>query len=211
MSSSKHPSEVTLALYAGGELDWRERIAAAWHVRRCERCRTRIAEYEADRTLRIKSAETMPLPANWDALAEEMTANIRLGLEASECIRDTEPAPARTLNIGAGVHRPGWYWKPAAGILAGMAVVVFALVSLQSDVFQRVWRGVARGVNEAPAVVLETSSSGIEVRRGARTKMKLLVGNHRPEQVSVNLEGSVRAQYVDDDSLQVTVTNVYAQ
>lgn len=210
MPSSKHPSEMILALYAGGDLDWRERLSAAWHVRRCARCRARVEEYDADRVLRAESAETMPLPANWDALAEEMTANIRLGLEAAECIRDTDPVPARTSNI-LGAHRPGWYWKPAAGILTGMAVVVFALVSLQSDVFYRVWRGISRGVNETQSVVLETSSSGIEVRRGARTKMKLLVGNHRPEQVSVNLEGSVRAQYVDDDSLQVTVTNVYAQ
>jgi hypothetical protein len=151
----------------------------------------------------------MPLPPNWDSLAEEMAANIRLGIEAAACVR--EPA-FKALPQTVPVVRQGWYWKPALGIAASMAVLVVAFMSSQSEVFSRVWSAAIHGVRETPAVIVESSARGVEVRRGSRSTMRLQVGNSRPEQVSVNLvEGSVRAQYVDDDSLQVTVTNVYAQ
>ncbi len=212
--NGQHPSEMVLALYASSDLEWRDRIRAGFHVRTCTRCNAKVEAYRGDRSLRAEGAKSMPLPANWDALAEEMTANIRLGLEAGECVE--LPGRKRTLIRFDSPVRPNWYWKPAAGILASMALVAVAFVSSQSEVFTRVWNAALHGVNEAPGVVLESSANGIEVRRGSRSTMRLLVGSQKPEQVSVNLggssaDGSVRAQYVDDDSLQVTVTNVYAQ
>jgi len=206
-STHHHPSEPVLALYSSGDLDWMDRVRTALHVRACGRCRERVEEYRVDTRMRAEGAKAMPLPANWDSLAEEMAANIRLGIEAAACVR--EPASKA---VPQTLVRQGWYWKPALGIAASMAVLVVALVSSQSEVFSRVWSAAIHGVRETPAVVVESSARGVEVRRGSRSTMRLQVGNSRPEQVSVNLvEGSVRAQYVDDDSLQVTVTNVYAQ
>lgn len=198
---TKHPSETALALYSSGDLgSLRERVSTLWHVRTCERCAARVAAYRGDRALRAESAAAMPLPENWDALAEEMTANIRLGLSAAECVREVPAVAVPT----AG--RPGWYWKPAFGILGGMALVTVAMVTLQSEVFLRVWNR-----TDPTQVVVESSAKGVKVRSGSRSAIELTVGQLKPAQYSVNLDGSVRAQYVDDDSLQVTVTNVYAQ
>jgi hypothetical protein len=206
----QHPSEAVLALYSSRDLDWRERLPAAFHIRSCERCRTRVAEYQSDTKLRARGAAAMDLPENWESLAEEMAANIRLGLSAAECVRQVPES--RAINIRpVGAVRPGWYWKPAIGIAASMALLVMTLVTTQSEVFQRVWNGMRHGVTEAPAVMLQSSADGVEMRRGTRSTMRISVGDHKADQYSANLDGSVRAQYVDDDSLQVTVTNVYAQ
>jgi anti-sigma factor RsiW len=215
VSMKQHLSETILALYATGDLDWRDRVAAAWHVRTCERCAGLAKSFREDVKFRKEAAEAMPLPANWDQLAEEMAANIRLGLSASECIRDVQPR-VRVKAIGAA--RPNWFWKPAAGIAAAMAFVVTVWVSTmpaeQSRVFARAWDAVVHGrtvAGEAPVMVFESSASGVELRKGSRTSVKFLVAGHKPDQFSANLDGSMRAQYVDEESGQVTVTNVYAE
>lgn len=210
-TSKKHPSEAVLALYGSGDLDWRERLRTALHVRRCSRCRLLVDDYSADRKLRAASARAMELPDNWDALAEEMTANIRLGLSASECVR---PAGPVRLKMSGGSRSSGasnWYWKPALGVGLSMALLVVALAASQRGVFQRVWNAAAYGASDAGLTVLESSADGVEMRRGTRSAMSLKVGRHKANQYSASLDGSVRAQYVDDDLLQVTVTNVYAQ
>ncbi|MBS1834528.1 MAG: hypothetical protein JST65_17555 [Acidobacteria bacterium] len=214
-SSRKHPSEAILALYSSGDLDWRERWPAAWHVRGCSRCSALVDEFVADRKLRATSAEAMPLPENWDALAEEMTANIRLGLAASECIRPVsavrvKPAPAAAATIQVD-DRSGWFWKPALGVGLSMLLLVAVLATSQRGTLQRVWNAAAYGASDAGLTVLESSANGVEMRRGTRSAMSLKVEGHKANQYSANLDGSVRAQYVDDDSFQVTVTNVYAQ
>lgn len=211
----QHLSETVLALYATGDLDWRDRIAAAWHIRGCERCAKAANEFREDVAFRKQAAEGMPLPANWDALAEEMAANIRLGLAASECIRDVQP---RLTIKPVGATRPNWFWKPASGIALAMALVLTVWFSFmppeQSRVFTRVWDAAVNGrSNAAPldSMVLEGSASGVELRKGSRTSVRLLVAGHKPDQFSANLDGSMRAQYVDEESGQVTVTNVYAE
>ncbi len=206
--TARHPSESFLALYSSGDLDWRDRWSTALHVRTCSRCRGLVSDFAADRQLRVSSAESMPLPANWDALAEEMTANIRLGLEASECVRPVAPVPVVK---SSGAHRPGWFWKPAAALGMSMALVAVALVTAQRDTFQKVWNAAAYKASDVGMTVLESSANGVEMRRGPRSAMSLRVGTHKADQYSANLDGSVRAQYVDEDSFQVTVTNVYAQ
>jgi hypothetical protein len=220
-----HLPETVLALYASGDLDWRDRLRAAWHVRTCGRCGDLVRDFASDAAYRKKSAEAMPLPANWDSLAEEMAANIRLGLSAAECIRDIKQAPAvtvparRRLADSAGAVRPGWFWKPAGAIAAAMAMVLtvwFATMPAdQARVFSKAWDVVIHGRTvsggDAPGIVFESSSSGVELRRGSRTSVKVLVTGKRPDEFSANLDGSMRAQYVDVESGQVTVTNVFTE
>ncbi|BDC49291.1 hypothetical protein F183_A16070 [Bryobacterales bacterium F-183] len=205
--AQKHPSEALLALYSSGDLDLKDRLQTAWHVRTCSRCRAMVDDFAADRQLRVNSAEAMQLPANWDALAEEMTANIRLGLSASECVRPAGPIRRKV----AIEDRSGWFWKPALGLGLSMVLLVAALFTSQRGVFQRVWNAAAYGVSDNGLTVLESSADGVEMRSGPRSAMSLKVDGRKANQYSASLDGSVRAQYVDDDLLQVTVTNVYAQ
>lgn len=216
----QHPSDTLVALYATGDLDWRDRVTAAWHVRTCERCANLAQSFREDVAFRKLGADAMPLPANWDALAEEMSANIRLGLSASECIRFVKSGDVKP-RVNAkpiGAERPNWFWKPAAGIAAAMAMVVTVWFSTmppeQTRVFTRVWNAAVHGQTgspEAMGMVLESSANGVEMRKGSRTSVKLLVSGRLPEQFSANLDGSMRAQYVDEESGQVTVTNVYTE
>lgn len=216
----QHLSDTILALYATGDLDWRERLSAAWHVRTCGRCASLAQSFREDVKFRKKAAEAMPLPANWDALAEEMAANIRLGLAASECIRDIQPrAQTRVEKRPIGAVRPNWFWKPALATAAAMALVVtvwvWTMPPEQSRVFARAWDAVVHGrtvgLGEAPGMVLESSASGVVLRKGTRTSVKFLVAGHQPQQFSANMDGSMQAQYVDEELGQVTVTNAYAE
>ena len=214
----RHPSDTILALSISGDLDLRDRFTTIWHVRTCPRCAKLVQSFRDDAEFFRASAEEIALPANWDSLAEEMAANIRLGLSASECIRDVKTSRPQATARPATAVRPDWFWKPAAGIALAMATVVMVWFSTmppeQTRVFARVWDAAVHGRTSGPeplSTVLESSASGIEMRRGSRTSVSVLVEGRKPEQFSANLDGSMRAQYVDDDSGQVTVTNVYSQ
>src|SRR5262245_3627373 len=53
----KHPSEATLALYAGGDLGLWERWRTRRHLNVCERCRREIEAYFDDRVQSVELAE----------------------------------------------------------------------------------------------------------------------------------------------------------
>ena len=80
----KHPSEANLALFAGGELNRWTRWSVERHIAICDGCRRDISDFSA---LRADSAVLAELPeAAWGPMAAEMKANIRVGLEAGECV-----------------------------------------------------------------------------------------------------------------------------
>jgi len=83
----KHPAEQDLALYAGGDHGFVESWILGRHVRNCASCSEVVEEYR-ELTLAL-SAEALSTEADlpdWDSLAGEMRANIRVGLEAGACI-----------------------------------------------------------------------------------------------------------------------------
>src|ERR1700694_2046354 len=82
----KHPSEASLALFAGGDLGRLRRGNIERHMAACSECRHDISEFSALRTDAGVLAELPEL--SWDRLAAEMKANIRLGLEAGECVTE---------------------------------------------------------------------------------------------------------------------------
>src|SRR5580700_10458291 len=82
----KHPGEYNLALLAGGEAGAFHRFRLDRHVRNCEDCTEKVAEFQA---LRKHLNRTEFPDLNWSSLAEEMRANIHVGLEAGACVRDT--------------------------------------------------------------------------------------------------------------------------
>src|SRR5436309_11862003 len=81
---SKHPSEATLALFTGGELGRFAHWRVGHHLEECNDCRRQVAGFSE---LREEVAGVGEVPElDWNRLAAEMKANIRLGLEAGECV-----------------------------------------------------------------------------------------------------------------------------
>lgn len=86
-----HPVEQDLALYATNDLTFFSRLSVSRHVRTCQACADAVHDYReitADLTL------SEPEIPDWDNLAAEMRANIRLGLEAGACVPSVASAPA---------------------------------------------------------------------------------------------------------------------
>src|SRR4051794_3632779 len=82
----KHPDQAVLALHAGGDLGWLQSWTTARHVARCGECRDEIAAFQGVREMMPELNEIPGLP--WNRIADEMRANIHLGLAAGECVRE---------------------------------------------------------------------------------------------------------------------------
>lgn len=183
-----HPTEVELALLAGGECGIVSRYFLNRHVRECEHCLDTVAEFVM---LRHNVAEQEP-DLDWDRLDAEMRANIHLGLEAGECVRQVPRA--RT-------------WNPR------MAVAFASLMLLLgAGVLMRAPNGPAAGVKasgqSAPASVLESTESGLEFRNGD-SSLTLLNRRGSIADQTVSAQGVIGARYVDAGG--VTTNHVYLE
>jgi hypothetical protein len=202
-----HIDETDLALYASGDQSVWGALRIRLHVRRCERCRDRVEAYRADRSRVREISSTMPESVNWDRLAAEMTANIRVGLAAGECV-----APrARKSSFG---------WRPAAA-MAGLAAVLVTAWWLNmppstTQSLGRAMSAIMRGREsvampiEDRGMMVEASSSGVELRENGNM-LGVTQGAARPLAVSISAQGSASARYIDADTGQITITSVYAQ
>ncbi len=187
-----HPSQSTLALYAGKDLGWFGRWRAERHLARCRDCRS---EVEAFASLRDDLAGLSELPAvPWSRLAAEMKANIRLGLAAGECVRDGQPmTPLAWLS----------------GVRATVALASVAAVLVAGLFLQRPAPPAAQAVADQSAV-LRATAGGIELNQGGQS-LSLLHGRAAEVTYSAGAQGSMRARYVDADTGNVTINNVYVQ
>jgi hypothetical protein len=183
-----HPFDTELALYAAGDLRGWERIKTAVHVRGCQSCKASVAAFHSDQEQLRDSVDAMPTGVNWDRLAAEMSANIRVGLAAGECV-----APSGSRESASSV----WSWKPA-GAFAGLTLVFGAAWWLNMPVLE----------DRGP--VLEASSDGIEFRENG-SSLGVSTGDALPVATSVSFGGSASARWIDDDTGQVTITTVYRQ
>jgi len=182
-----HPSETCLALLAGGELGLWARWQAGRHLARCPRCRQEVEEFRAAKD-RLRYSE-LPGAVNWDRLAREMTANIHVGLAAGECVGPDEAVARR------------FGWRPVT-VLATVVALVLLGVWLQGPrPAKTTW---------VDGTVLEATSGGIELRQGDR-----MLSLRHPEAGDVtfvvNTQGTLRARYIDSETGQVTIHNVYVQ
>lgn len=184
----RHPDANALALHAGGDLTGWARWRVQRHLRTCETCRDEVAELESVREL-LPGITKLP-GLDWDDLAAEMTANIRLGLEAGECVRQPEPAPARFV--------PGF-----RSALATVAVAALAITAVVVE-RPRFTRGTAQDTAENVAV--QTAPDGI-----GNQNMKLMYHGAQDVQMSASAEGSVGARYTDPDTGVMTVIQVDGQ
>jgi hypothetical protein len=187
-----HPGENDLALLAGGEAGRIRRFRLDRHVRTCADCRDKIAEY---RQLRAELSDPGLPDLNWNFLAADMRANIRLGLEAGACVRTTQ------------VLRP---WNVRLGIaFASLALLVGSGFILRSMRFQSNQPNAALA-EAAATTVLRSTGSEVEIRTGGRS---LALLNHRGNAVNqtVSAQGDIGTRYVDGETGSVIINNVYLQ
>ncbi len=203
---SGHIAESNLALYVSGDLPLWRRALAGFHVSQCQHCRNRANIYRSDREQVQKIASEMPDDVEWNRLAAEMTANIRVGLAAGECV-----APRHRKAVAIG-------WRPAAA-MAGLAIVLASAWWLNMPpsttqalgrAMSAVWHGHGSVVQEERGLVVEGTASGIELRENGGA-LGVSQGAARPVAVSVSVQGSASARYVNADTGQMTITSVYAQ
>jgi hypothetical protein len=208
----RHPSEIELALFAGGDLGFLDRWRVRNHVRQCDGCRAEVVAYRYGREKIGNLADEMPEGLNWARLSQEMTGNIRVGLAAGECV-----GPGRS-------YRPkSLGWHGLAVMAAAFAIVICALwvnmpreqtSHLMTSLWSIRWNRIGTMVRPPAlpeSVVLEASPSSIELTANGGT-MSFLTSRTDGVAVSVSMQGSAGAQYIDADTGQVTINRVhYAQ
>lgn len=202
--AAEHPSVDILSLYSAGDLPWLLRFQTARHLRACEVCESEVLSLRAAKTELRREAHAEVLTgfeaiADWHALESDMLGNIRVGLAASRCIENV----GRPRRIGL---RVAWGAGMAALFMAGW------VARAPSEDSQRLVTALRRVVGlELPSVggtVVRSTPEGISVRAQGST---LTILHPHSAVVSMAGPGAVTARYVDDDSGQVTITNVYGQ
>jgi hypothetical protein len=183
-----HPDEHGLALLAGGETGRIHRFFLERHLRNCENCQDKVAAFHE---LRGQLAEVELPDMNWNFLAAEMRANIRLGLEAGACVRTTKVSKS---------------WSPRLTVAYASLLLVIGASVLLTDARLRHPVNVA----EAATPVLQPTGSGIELRNGSDSFSFLDDKGTRTDQ-TVSAQGVIQARYVNGDTGSVTINNVYLQ
>jgi hypothetical protein len=195
MKPLTHPSQATLALYAGLDLGPLARWRTARHLAGCPRCRGEVAEFS---DLRQEIAGLASLPGiSWNRLSSEMKANIRVGLAAGECIRET-----RTISL------PLFAGARAAIACASVAVLLMAGTWLL--------RPVPGSIAERPAgISVQFTDNGVEVRDGEQAFVlknpRLKPEDRQSLTYTAGAQGAIGVRYVDPSTGYVTINTVYVQ
>ena len=205
-----HPLQSDLALYSTGDLPLWRRPMVRVHLASCDGCRSWVAAFERDRESIQALALEIPQGINWDRLAAEMSANVRVGLEAGEC-------------VASRVHKPtvstGWRVAAASAGVAILLVSAWWLNMPRADSIA-LGRAMQRIAQKGPwhlsedledrGPTVQVSASGIQLQQNGGT-LGMSQGQERPVNVTLSVQGSARARYIDADTGQVTITGVYAQ
>lgn len=187
----KHPGEHDLALLAGGEARRVRRFYLDRHLRNCEDCQEKLAEF---RDLREQLAKVEMPDMDWNFLAGEMRGNIRVGLEAGACVR----TPALSGS-----------WAPRVTVAAPrLTVAVASLLVVVGASFFLTNSGLHPSRVEAASPVLEATGSGIEFRKGKDSFSLLDRQGVRADQ-TMSAQGVIEERYIETGS--VTINNVYLQ
>jgi len=180
----KHPGENELALLSGGETGRVQRFFVERHVRGCADCQEKVAEFH---DLRRDLAEIDLPDLNWNFLAMEMRANIRVGLEAGACVR--------TARLSGS-----WYPRFTAAIASLLVLVGLSLFFSDSGL-HRV---------EPAASVLQPAGAGIELSKGTESfsfpgRQGVLADR------TVSAQGAIEERYINGETGSVTINSVYLQ
>ena len=188
MRAGKHPSEAALALHAGGDLGPIARWRIERHLRQCEVCQDEILAFQDVRRM-VADLSAMPeMP--WARLSAEMQANIRLGLAAGECVRET-PVESD--------------WKSFTGFRVAIAAGMAAILITAGLMIDRPSRQIARQADNQ--VVLKATKDGVQVSMGSET-MDLKHGSLHNVSYSADAQGAMGDTYVDPVTGNVQVNGV---
>jgi hypothetical protein len=189
-----HPNQSFLALYAGQDLGWFTRRRTERHLAACAECRDEVRAFASVRDSLAALNELPPLSRN--RLAIEMKANIRLGLAAGECVRGEPVAGPFPFGLLSNTRA----LTACAGAMALVALGLF---------LQRPTPTAAPAI-AADNSVLRATAGGIELNQGGQT-LSLLHVRSTDVTYSAGAQGSMRAGYVDSDTGNVTINNLYVQ
>ncbi len=181
-------SEKECALLAGNDAGFWPRLKARLASRGADAPRpdeTAFAQIRAE----MPRFRELPEYFAWDNLAAEMKANILVGVEAGEAIR-SRPAP-----VAVG-------WKAGLAFAALALVVVSGYWWRTPDYFAS---------QEAPVVsLLEARPGGLELQN-RETALTVMYGRDSGQLALSGGLGSIRADYVDEETGQLTVAHVYSE
>ena len=186
----RHPNQATLALHAGGDLGPIRSWWMARHLARCAECLEEVAGYHEMRELLPELAELPEI--SWNRMAAEVKANVRLGLEAGECVRAVE----------APLHRGSLTGWRAAVAFASVIVLVGGCLVLERP---------APMVAHAAEASVESTKDGIQSQDGDEHMLGLMNGGARKAVYTFDAQGSMGARYIDPVTGSVTINTVYAQ
>ena len=202
--SAAHPSIETLALHSTGDLPLIAGWRVGYHVGRCADCGHAVRLFRAA-TAELKresAAETLTgfeAIADWPSLEREMLGNIGVGVDAARCIEGVGRRRSFTMRFA----------------LAAALLLLFAagwLTHIPSEESQHLL-ATLRNVTgfDRPArtgTILRSTPNGIAVRTEGAT---LTILHPRSAVVSFSGNSAVAARYIDEDTGQVTIANVYGQ
>lgn len=199
-----HPSSEVLALFASADLPWIDRLKVARHVSGCESCDRELALARASMVELKHQARTETLTgfeavADWSRLEREMEGNIIVGLAAARCIGKDPRTPGILRKLG---------YASALGVLFMLAWVTH-VPPVQSSRIVGVIRSAFAGYHrqsEYHGPILRTQPGGIMV--GSQDG-SLTIFHPASAVVSMSGTSSVEARYIDDETGQVTITDVY--
>ncbi|HEX7359745.1 MAG TPA: hypothetical protein VF283_04570 [Bryobacteraceae bacterium] len=193
-STGSHPSLRTLALYASGDLSrfaiWR----ANGHVRRCGICSREVEAFRSAGAALKRSAEEQALArigplAHGKRLEREMTGNIAVGVAAARCVERT-----------GRKHIGLWRGALAAVAVAAIFIVTWLVHTPKPQPL------IAKSSGANAGTIIETTPGGIAVRsQGA----SLTILHPASAVVSLASGPGVSARYIDEETGEVTITNVY--
>lgn len=184
----RHPNQATLALHAGGDLGPLRRWLAERHLAHCAECREEVAGYTEMREMLPELAELPEI--SWNRMAAEIKANVRLGLEAGECVRSTEMP----------LHRPALTgWRAGVALASAMVLVATCLV-LQ--------RPAPQAVHAPVETAVASADDGIELQSGDDHMLSLLNGGKQKAVYHFNAQGSMGARYTDPETGSLTINTV---
>ena len=198
-----HPNLETLALYSKGDLAWLTRWEIGRHVRTCPDCEEQVFRFRSVSAEVKREADGQILTAfeattDWARLEREMIGNIAVGVAAARCIE----------KVGRGrirIVRGAW-------VTVALAILFLAgwFTNLPSEQRDHLTASIRRSMGiEGPQIagtIVRTTPEGIAVRAQGATLTIL----HPPSAV-ISLAGSssLGARFVDEETGEVTITNVY--
>jgi len=200
-----HPGLESLALYSKGDVAWLARWQIGRHIGRCADCEEQVLRFRSVTAELKREADSEILTGfeattDWTRLEREMIGNISVGVAAARCIE----------KVGRGrilVTRGAW-------VAVGLAVLFIAgwftnVPSEQRDhLTASIRRSMGMEVPQIAGTIVRTTPDGIAVRAQGATLTIL----HPPSAV-ISLAGSssLGARFVDEETGEVTITNVYGE